>query len=221
MRESEKTWNIWTSAERAVFENGRGIDIGCGDAPIHPLCRKFDVADGDANEITKYVSEQFDYVFSSHCLEHMLDPRKTILEWWSLVKPGGRLILLVPDEDLYEQGTFPSRFNGDHKWTFTLSKRKSWSPKSINVLDLLQSLPDKAYAHAELQDCGYDYSLLRLQKDVRYARLVRSVRYRIFDKLKLSRSWKDHFSVHFHAVDQTSDGALAQIQLVAEKSPLK
>ena len=71
---------------------------------------------------------------------------KAILEWWQLVKPGGHLILLVPDEDLYEQDIFPSRFNGDHKFTFTLSKAQSWSPVSIHVLDLVQALPENSLA---------------------------------------------------------------------------
>lgn len=218
MRESEKTWAVWSSEERAIIEQGKGIDIGCGNSPISPSCRRFDMADGDANEIRKYVSEKFDYVFSSHCLEHMLDPAKTILDWWSLVKPGGYLIVIVPDEDLYEQGVFPSRFNVDHKWTFTLSKRKSWSDKSINVMDLARSLPDATFFRAELQDQEYDRSLIRFKKkDVFYARFIRSFRFRILDKLNLPQSWKDHFSACFYAVDQTQGNALAQIQLVAKK----
>jgi len=38
---------------------------------------------------------------------------------------------------MYEGGVFPSRWNDDHKHTFTIHKDKSWSPVSINVLDLL------------------------------------------------------------------------------------
>ena len=50
----------------------------------------------------------FDFVFSSHCLEHMQDPVKcpSLRDWWQLVRPGGVLIVIVPDEDLYEQGIF-------------------------------------------------------------------------------------------------------------------
>ena len=33
---------------------------------------------------------------------------------------------------------WPSRWNGDHKWTFTLHKERSWSPRSINVVDLVR-----------------------------------------------------------------------------------
>jgi len=57
--------------------------------------------------------------------------------WIRVVKSGGFLIITVPDEDLYERGNWPSSFNPDHKWTFTIYKTNSWSPKSLNVLDLL------------------------------------------------------------------------------------
>jgi hypothetical protein len=64
--------------------------------------------------------------------------------WFEVVKPGGYLVTLVPDEDLYEQGVWPSTFNGDHKWTFTPWKASSWSPVSINVVDLIPLLGPSA-----------------------------------------------------------------------------
>ena len=89
--------------------HGKGIDIGCGKDPVTEECQKFDVEDGDANEITKYVqSTEYDYVFSSHCLEHMKDPKLTLKDWWKLIRNGGTMIIIVPDEDLYEQGYWPS-----------------------------------------------------------------------------------------------------------------
>ena len=45
---------------------------------------------------------------------------------------------------MYEQGNWPSKFNADHKWTFTMAKTSSWSPKSVNVVDLAKSLADRA-----------------------------------------------------------------------------
>ncbi len=90
----------------------------------------------------------------------MKEPENALVEWWKLVKPGGYLILIVPDEDLYEQGVFPSRFNPDNKATFTISKAKGWSPVSINVLDLVKRLPNSEIISLELQDNNYDRSLL-------------------------------------------------------------
>ena len=137
------------------YLKGKGIDIGCGSDPVFSNVRGFDLKDGDANKITDYVKDQYDFVFSSHALEHMDDPVRALEEWFSILRPGGHLVVLVPDEDLYEQGIFPSVFNYDHKFTFTISKSYSWSPKSINVIDLVNHLPG-TLVKLKLQDNGYD-----------------------------------------------------------------
>lgn len=160
MKESSKTRQIWGPVELSIL-SGSGIDIGCGPDPVTPDCATFDLADGDANEITRSISKQFDFVYSSHCLEHMRDPKGALHQWWRLVKPGGHLFFLVPDEDLYEQGIFPSRFNGDHKSTFTIAKTSSWSPVSVNVMDLVATLPGSKLVSITLQDLNYDRRLLK------------------------------------------------------------
>ena len=128
---------------------GDGLDIGGKPDPLSLYCeifcqmksvRTWDWEDGDAQFLEGVSDEQFDFIHSSHCLEHMKDPEIAINNWFRVVKPGGHMIITVPDEDLYEQGEFPSSFNHDHKWTFTIFKEKSWSPKSINVLTLVQKI---------------------------------------------------------------------------------
>lgn len=132
---------------------GHGIDIGCGPDPVSqygqqfPLmksCRGWDLPDGDAQLLASAPDGTFDFVHSSHCLEHMVDPRVALGHWLRVLKPGGHLIVTVPDEDMYEQGVFPSTFNSDHKWTFTMHKARSWSPKSINLMALLAVFADQA-----------------------------------------------------------------------------
>ena len=137
---------------------GKGIDIGCGRDPVAEGVRTFDLEDGDAERINESVKEKFDYVFSSHCLEHLDSPEKALSGWWSLVKKGGHLILIVPDEDLYEQGCWPSRFSQGHKHTFTIHKDKSWSPVSINLTGMLERLGGKIVL-MERQDDGHDYEM--------------------------------------------------------------
>jgi SAM-dependent methyltransferase len=221
MDETSKTRKIWGPLETAVLR-GQGIDIGCGRDPVAPGVRRFDVADGDANHIAAQVREQFDFVYSSHCLEHMHDPRGALAGWWQLVRPGGHLFFIVPDEDLYEQGVFPSRFNPDHKATFTIAKARSWSPVSINVLDLARALPGGELVSLVLQDHGYDRSLLRHQSRTRTARVLRfplrvynGLRRRGLPRLALIDLWQARFA----AVDQTMlPGVLAQIQCIVRKA---
>src|SRR5262245_66389381 len=105
MREATKTLSLLSEQELGVLQ-GKGLDIGCGNDPVRPDVRRFDVEDGDANCVTQVIREleSFDYVFSSHCLEHMRDPIAALDDCWTLVKPGGALFVTVPDADFYEHG---------------------------------------------------------------------------------------------------------------------
>ena len=147
------------------YIQGQGIDIGCGRDKIAASAVAFDLDSGDAQKMAGFEDESFDYVYSSHCLEHMRDPLEALLNWWRLVKRGGHLIVAVPDEDLYEQGIVPSAFNPDHKNTFTISKEKSWSPVSMNVVDLIRHLPRRKLRYVKTTDVGYDYSKLGSSTD--------------------------------------------------------
>lgn len=154
MNEATKTYSLWPKWLRYIVDTEEGIDIGCGSCPITKMATPFDVEQGDANHILDYVGydKKFKFVFSSHCLEHMYNPQQCLHDWWQLVQPGGVLIVIVPDEDLYEQGMFPSIFNFDHKHTFTLSKDASWSQMSLNMLDIMRTLPGGVVRRSILQD---------------------------------------------------------------------
>lgn len=124
---------------------GNGIDIGGGPDPLGQYCgifplmqsvRNWDMKDGDAQYMVGVPDASVDFIHASHSLEHMVNPQEALQNWTRIVRPGGYLIVTVPDEDMYEQGQWPSRYNSDHKWTFTIMKAQSWSPVSINIVDL-------------------------------------------------------------------------------------
>ncbi len=218
--ESSKTKKVWGALEHAVLQ-GEGIDIGCGTDPVFPHVMPFDLADGDANEILRHVQRQFDFVYASHCLEHMRDPRAAIAQWWQLVRPGGVLFVIVPDEDLYEQGYWPSRFNRDHKWTFTIAKHASWSPVSVNLLELAKSLPGGEVLDIRLFDTGYDR---QLQSNGQVAgttswKLARAAGRAAYGVLRLLGLGKEALKRRFiRPIDQTSfPEVLAQIQCIVRK----
>lgn len=153
------------------YFRGHGIDIGGKPDPLalytefFPLVdtiRTWDWEDGDAQLMASVEDASVDFVHSSHCLEHLHDPRAGLLNWVRVVRPGGYLVITIPDEDMYEQGVFPSTFNRDHKWTFTIHKPASWSTRSINVLELVQSLgPSVEVVKIELLHATYRQSLPR------------------------------------------------------------
>lgn len=149
-----------------VFK-GEGVDIGCGEDILNKdksfpnivSVEPFDLIHGDAQYINQYINKQYDFVHSSQCLEHMVDVDVAISNWWSIVKPGGHLIITVPDEDLYEQGNFPSIYNSDHKWTFSIYKQNSWSIKHKNILNIISKLENFLIIKIELIDTNYNYTI--------------------------------------------------------------
>ncbi len=137
---------------------GKGLDIGCGGSPVTSDCDQWDIGEGDAQYLVGAPQNYYDWILSSHLLEHIKDPTSAVAIWWRSLKPGGYMILLVPDEDLYEQGHWPSHFNSDHKHTFTASKQKSWSPVSKNLLDIVHALPGHKLLSLVIRDTNYDYT---------------------------------------------------------------
>lgn len=228
MDEAKKTNEIRGEHFTKKYLSGKVIDIGAGNDLVCSWAERFDQEDGDANYITKFREiNSYDAVHSSHCLEHMYEPEKALLEWWSLIKPGGYLVLVVPDEDLYEQGFWPSRFNDDHKATFTLKKEKSWSPVSYNIFDLVSSLPNSEIVSVETHDRYYDY---KLQTKYPPPEIVDKIPFwiRLFYGRTLSSFRAKYpnlqhkienilFIKNNKPIDQTMRNATAQIQIVARK----
>jgi SAM-dependent methyltransferase len=148
---------------------GAGLDVGGGAdslalfVELFPRIRNvinYDVEQGNAQLLDNVEDNSFDFLFSSHCLEHLDDPFEALGNWIRVVKPDGHLIINVPDEDLYEQGNWPSIFNNTHKSTWTIDKDESWSPVSINAFDLVRRFRDLVRPiKIELIDHGYRVSL--------------------------------------------------------------
>lgn len=113
-----------------------GLDLGAGGDPIsvysiavdlpHPYAATHDELErsypqhlrGDARELWQwFVDECLDYVYSSHLLEDFENTHEVLREWLRVLKPGGRLVLLLPNQQQYEDhcemlGQEP---NGNHK----------------------------------------------------------------------------------------------------------
>jgi SAM-dependent methyltransferase len=227
MDEAKKTSAVRNAYTRGVLA-GHVIDIGCGPDLVVPHAIPFDQEHGDAQHILNYhPPESFDTVHSSHCLEHMRDPKAALFEWWSLVRRGGHLIVVVPEEDLYEQGAWPSLFNKDHKATFRLNRASTWSAHSYDIGELASGLPDAEVVSARIQDDGYDRGLMltrinrwnrmlyRLER--RRRRLLEALSRRGVGTASVDR-YCDQLERRFgKPVDQTYRGALAQIEVVVRK----
>lgn len=146
---------------------GDGIDIGAGNDTLYHYREQFtgiksvrgwDRPDGDAMLVASIPDNSFDFVHSSHCLEHLTDPELALRNWIRICKPGGHIVIMVPEEDLYEQGQWPSRYAHDHLTSWTIGKTVSWSPVSVSLLGFLNKfIDDVEVLKIEKLDAGYRY----------------------------------------------------------------
>ncbi len=224
MNESSKTNAIRGNDFSSTYFSGRVLDIGAGKDPVCSSAIVFDQQHGDANHIRNYFeSNSFDTVHSSHCLEHMNNPIDALSEWWSLVKPGGYLVTVVPHEELYEQGLWPSFFNDDHKSSFRLNSSKPLSDFSYDIAQMHLALPDAHLISTEIHDTHLKRELLfkhgsnprRLKHPLK---LVMSILKRLTNPDSPIRyqfiKWLVQRGYPF---DQTTGSALAQIQVIIQK----
>jgi SAM-dependent methyltransferase len=137
---------------------GNGLDIGYGGDLLSATCIGWDIEDGDAQLLDRIADEAFDLVYSSHTLEHVEDASEALRNWYRVVKPGGHLIIFVPDRDLYEKKpTLPSRWNPEHKRFFLLDRDEP--PDTIGLLPLIErNLPDAEIVSA--QRCAEGHTIV-------------------------------------------------------------
>jgi len=103
--------------EALKFCIGEGIDIGAGYWPL-PGAIPVDTFRGTGltKKLIDFKKESLDFVFSSHCLEHIENWQEALFEWASKLKPSGIIFLYLPHPDcaIWHPG---SPFVGDgHKW---------------------------------------------------------------------------------------------------------
>lgn len=115
---------------RAVpYVKGLGLDIACGPYKVFPhsigvdgqAYQSFDNKGPnlvmDCRSLPLFADGFFDYIFSSHFLEHVEDPQAVLAEWWKKIKVGGVLILYLPHKAHYPNCGEPGA-NPDHKHDF-------------------------------------------------------------------------------------------------------
>jgi predicted SAM-dependent methyltransferase len=93
---------------------GYGADLGFGGDPINETAIRVDQPQpysdvglnpvqlgGSADDLYWFRDGVLDYVYSSHLLEDFADTKPILVEWLRVLKPGGRLVIFCPDEQVY------------------------------------------------------------------------------------------------------------------------
>jgi GT2 family glycosyltransferase/SAM-dependent methyltransferase len=154
------------------FENycrGAGLDIGYGGDLLCDNCRPWDYEHGDAQLLRGLADESFDFVYSSHTLEHVGDAGETLRNWWRVLKPGGYLIVYVPHRDLYEKrNALPSNWSADHKRFFLIERDDA--PDTVGIVPLVErNLPGYELIYAKPCADGHTITDPQMHSDGEYS----------------------------------------------------
>lgn len=123
----------------APYLNGNGLDLGSGGDPVVGSAISVDLPPGEAAEYTttnwggplqwrgdardlSWLRDRCcDYVYSSHLLEDFANWQEVLIEWMRVIKRGGRLVLLVPDQKRWAQAVDAGQpMNSHHAREFNL-----------------------------------------------------------------------------------------------------
>jgi SAM-dependent methyltransferase len=124
---------------------GVGLDVGCGKWPL-PGAIPVDLATGgDAMKLPPRVGG-YDYIFSSHCLEHLADPIGALEHWKASLRKGGVLFLYLPHPDM--------------EYWLPVNNRKhlhSWQPREM--VKMLRDLGFADVMHSE-RDFAWSFTVV-------------------------------------------------------------
>lgn len=127
---------------------GCGVDIASNGDPVVPWAMNFELPEaefavynsghkplgpvqlsGFADRLP-FNNDSLDFVYSSHLLEDFEDWTPVLQEWVRVLKPGGKLIILIPDRELWlkamENGQTP---NDAHRHEGKAGELSTYAPK--------------------------------------------------------------------------------------------
>jgi SAM-dependent methyltransferase len=96
------------AAAQAAGWHGVGVEFSAASAEMARATNHIDVVVGDF--LTVPIDEHFDAITMWHVLEHLPDPRAAVERAASLLQPGGRLVISVPNSR-----SLQARIGGD-RW---------------------------------------------------------------------------------------------------------
>lgn len=148
--------------------NGVGLDVGCGSRKTHPDAigvditpkgkpgiygserRQMSQADVvlSGDDLNIFADGVFDYVVARHNLEHYKDPIKALQEWKRVLKKGGIMGIVVPDDENIDTISL----DPTHKHAFTKDSFK----RLINTIG--------GFRIIKIENCIDDWSFVCIAK---------------------------------------------------------
>jgi SAM-dependent methyltransferase len=138
----------------------------------------------DAIDLSIIPDESYDFLLSSHCLEHIANPLKAVGEWLRVLKHGAYLLIIVPDK----------RYTFDHLRPIT----------SFDHLlhDYEQNIGEDDLTHMQETIRLHDEKLDMLSADVDWSNNpeTRRMHHHVFDE-RLLKNLADYFELETIRVD--------------------
>jgi ubiquinone/menaquinone biosynthesis C-methylase UbiE len=103
---------------------GNGVDVGANNWPILGARIVEEKKEENAYVIKEH-NDSLDFVFSSHCLEHLKNWEKALKEWHRVLKSGGIIFLYLPHSSC-------------EMWLPGVNKYHKWSPEPKIVSEFLE-----------------------------------------------------------------------------------
>jgi len=134
----------WIKEKALKSCKGKGIDVGAGNWCL-PGAIPVDVVTKD--KIDDFKEGSLDFVYSSHCLEHIKDWQEILGTWISLIKTGGILFLYLP----HPEGPWnPERGYKAHEW----------QPEPGVIINFLKTKNISVLESTTEPDYGYSFHVI-------------------------------------------------------------
>jgi SAM-dependent methyltransferase len=130
---------------------GNGIEVGAGRNPYCPKDRTTfldrNTGNRDATEDADIIAdawsiprpdESFDFLLSSHVLEHMPNTIQTLNEWIRVLRPGGHMVTILPHAER------------------TIDRFRAVTPLEHHIEDFERGVDDADRSHLEEMRAGWE-----------------------------------------------------------------
>jgi len=99
---------------RPFVDGFRGLDLGCGGDKVTPTAIGINLNYGgqgdnadfwfDCNERLPTPDSHWEFIYSSHLLEHLSpEPTDILSHWWEKLVTNGHLIIYLPHREMYTE----------------------------------------------------------------------------------------------------------------------
>ena len=102
---------------------GIGIEFGCAENRVSNTVLACDYQSAthadmvmDCSKKLPFRSNTFDFIVSCHALKDMADPLTALIEWQRILKPEGKMILVLPDMTRHFKIEKKDEWQGWAKW---------------------------------------------------------------------------------------------------------